>query len=88
MTELNGNPNKQNALGETPLHLVCQGDEIRIMCLANRERRAQCLNLLLQWHTDNEKCNLASVDSVSKFYFVFKCLFILKYLHSKFLTAA
>lgn len=62
LTELNGNPNKQNALGETPLHLVCQGDITR--CIANLERRAACLNLLLQWHTAEEKLDLACEDFV------------------------
>lgn len=63
LTELNGNPNKQNALGETPLHLICQCDATR--SVANLERRAQCLSSLLQWHTDDEKINLACEDSVS-----------------------
>ncbi|XP_035231487.1 ankyrin repeat and IBR domain-containing protein 1-like, partial [Stegodyphus dumicola] len=63
LTELKGNPNKQNAVGETPLHLVCQGDLTRNM--VNQERRALCLNLILQWRSsDNEeKVNLTSLDS-------------------------
>ncbi|GFV41419.1 ankyrin repeat and IBR domain-containing protein 1 [Trichonephila clavipes] len=61
LTELKGNPNKQNALGETPLHLVCQGDGNQ----ANQERRAACLNFLLQWrHSNSEnKLKLDSVDN-------------------------
>ncbi|GFT96564.1 ankyrin repeat and IBR domain-containing protein 1 [Nephila pilipes] len=56
LTELKGNPNKQNALGETPLHLVCQGDDC-VKNQTNQERRAACLNLLLQWkhHSNSEK---------------------------------
>lgn len=63
--ELNGNPNKQNALGETPLHLVCQGDSTRT--LANFERRILCMNLILQWHAEEEKVDLTCVDSVRYF---------------------
>ncbi|XP_015908622.2 ankyrin repeat and IBR domain-containing protein 1 isoform X1 [Parasteatoda tepidariorum] len=45
LTKLQGNPNKQNASGESALHLVCQGDSPRS---ERKERRAICLNLMLQ----------------------------------------
>lgn len=63
LTELNGNPNKQNALEETPLHLVCRGDSTRNAAIV--ERRVQCLNLILQWRSAEEKVNLSCIDFVS-----------------------
>ncbi|XP_054711408.1 ankyrin repeat and IBR domain-containing protein 1-like [Uloborus diversus] len=61
--QLKGNPNKQNVDGETALHLVCQGDLARNS--SNQDRRASCLNMILQWKNfpDNEqKIDLSCVD--------------------------
>ncbi|XP_055938301.1 ankyrin repeat and IBR domain-containing protein 1-like [Argiope bruennichi] len=62
--DLKGNPNKKNAVGETPLHLVCQVDDTRPPI--NQDKRAACLNLLLQWrHPTNseKKLKLDAVDN-------------------------
>lgn len=66
MSDLNGNPNKTNDLGETSLHCVCSVESV----LTNEQKkcRLECLTLLLDWKGVGEQpeiVNLAAVDSVS-----------------------
>lgn len=47
MTDLHGNPNKQNARNETALHLACK---LSLNAPPSaQERRLACIQLILQW---------------------------------------
>lgn len=77
MTKLEGNPNKQNASGESALHLVCQEDSPRN---ERKERRAICLNLMLQlsYHpfiSPGDKLSLDCLDNVRLVLFIIRVIF-------------
>lgn len=64
-----GNPNKTNSRQETALHYVCQEKNSQYYTV--RQRRCDCLNLILQWRGavlkdgQIEKVDLAAQDEVS-----------------------
>ncbi|CAH0550556.1 unnamed protein product [Brassicogethes aeneus] len=65
LQDMNGNPNKKNALNENALHLACQLNQ---MSFSAYERRAACVQFLLYWrgaalnNGEREKVDLAAQD--------------------------
>ena len=70
LTELNGNPNKQNAHDATCLHILCSAQTQ--VSPEELEVRLSCVDQLLQWSGpadettgQNERLTVAAVDEVS-----------------------